>query len=87
MGAGLCVSKIAIIAPLGVFLIFFANGSIYASATRHIDAHLKSEFNLVALSVWLFIGDIGSVTGSNLIGFVEEWVCEGVVSVHACIQS
>ena len=35
VGMGICLSKIAIIGPIGIFLIFFANGSIYAASTRY----------------------------------------------------
>jgi hypothetical protein len=75
VGAAICLSKIAIIAPIGIFLVFFANGSIYASTTRHIDTHVLKEFNLIALSFWLFVGDFGSVAGSNTISFVRDVVC------------
>ncbi len=74
-GAALCLSRVAIIAPLGIFLVMSGNGCIYASTTRHIDQHIDKSFNLVALSVWLFIGDIGSVIGSNVLSSIEGIVC------------
>uniref|UniRef100_A0A6A7G760 Transmembrane protein n=2 Tax=Hirondellea gigas TaxID=1518452 RepID=A0A6A7G760_9CRUS len=85
IGAVLCISKIAILGWLGVFLIFFANGFIYALTTRHIDSAVRHEFNLVALSIWLFIGDIGSVAGSNIIGIIEHFACDDVHSQHVCL--
>jgi len=42
----------------------FANGSIYAQASRMIDTTVPKKNHLIALSFWLFIGDIGSVIGS-----------------------
>ena len=38
--------------------------------SRHIDANIDHKYNLIALSVWLFIGDIGSVAGSNTLAYV-----------------
>eukprot|EP00455_Lapot_gusevi_P024852 TRINITY_DN2596_c0_g1_i1.p1 TRINITY_DN2596_c0_g1~~TRINITY_DN2596_c0_g1_i1.p1 ORF type:complete len:462 (-),score=139.20 TRINITY_DN2596_c0_g1_i1:151-1458(-) len=75
IGAALCLSKIAFVAPLGIFLVFFANGSIYATSTRYIDTHIKHEFNLISLSFWLFIGDVGSVIGSNVLPSIRDLVC------------
>jgi len=49
----------------GLFAIFFANGAIYATTTRFVDQQVHKDFNLIALSFWLFIGDVGSVLGSN----------------------
>lgn len=85
VGAALCLSKIAVLAPFGVMLVFACNGSVYASATRHIDTHVSKSFNLTSLSVWLFIGDMGSVTGSNTVAYIrgaacpstERWMCQG----------
>lgn len=75
VGAILCLSKIAILSPFGIFLVFFANGSIYANSTRHIDNFVPKQFNLIALSFWLFIGDFGSVAGSNVIPYIRDWIC------------
>ena len=35
----------------------------------------QREFNLIALSFWLCIGDVGSVLGSNMISHVRDAVC------------
>eukprot|EP01006_Ploeotia_vitrea_P004865 TRINITY_DN115622_c0_g1_i1.p1 TRINITY_DN115622_c0_g1~~TRINITY_DN115622_c0_g1_i1.p1 ORF type:complete len:455 (+),score=213.68 TRINITY_DN115622_c0_g1_i1:206-1570(+) len=75
VGAAICLSKYAIVAPIGIFLVFFTNGAIYATSTRHIDMHVPKQYNLIALSFWLFIGDFGSVTGSNVIAHVRDLVC------------
>eukprot|EP00744_Colponema_vietnamica_P009215 GILI01013126.1.p1 GENE.GILI01013126.1~~GILI01013126.1.p1 ORF type:complete len:469 (+),score=49.80 GILI01013126.1:26-1432(+) len=66
VGVGVVLSKTALVAPLGMFLIMFANGSIYAQTTKYIDMHVPKRYNLIALSVWLFIGDIGSYIGSQI---------------------
>lgn len=84
-GAAICLSKIPVIAPIGIFLVFFANGSIYAASTRYIDTHILKEFNLVALSVWLFVGDIGSVIGSNVLTYIDDAICTHH-STYICVE-
>jgi len=84
-GAMCCLSKIAILAWPGIFLVFFANGSIYANTTRHIDAWTRKDQTLISLSAWLFLGDIGSVTGSNLVAHVKVWT--GPVGCTHCPTS
>ena len=66
-GMAMILSKQAIIAPLGMWCVMFANGSIYAHTTKHIDDNVAREFNLVSLSAWLFVGDAGSFSGSNVV--------------------
>jgi hypothetical protein len=83
-GALLCISKIAILAPIGMFLIFFANGAVYGTSTRFIDNNVDKRYNLIALSVWLFMGDIGSVTGSNTYEPLIEWLCS-THNAHICM--
>jgi hypothetical protein len=89
-GAALCLLKVAFVAPLGIFLVFFANGSIYATTTRHIDTNVDKQYNLIALSVWLFIGDIGSVAGSNTLPYVRARVAHSsgvcvLCSILSCV--
>lgn len=81
-GAALVLSKHAVMAWVGIFLVFFANGSIYANTTRHIDSWGKKDQSLISLSVWLFVGDMGSVTGSNLVPYVKAGV--GPVVCNHC---
>ena len=85
-GALLGLAKIPILVPVGLFLVFFANGSIYATSTKYIDTHVDRAVNLTALSVWLFIGDFGSVLGSNTWQYVAPIVCAGVVAPHICLR-
>jgi len=66
IGAGMILSKTALIAPLGMFCVMFANGSIYAQTTKYVDIHVEKHYNLMALSVWLFIGDVGSFVGAQI---------------------
>merc|ERR1712217_88880 len=73
-GVALILSKIPIVAPLGGFCITFGDGLIYGSISRHIDGVVPKQFNLIAISFWLFVGDIGSVVGSNLLSFIRDWV-------------
>jgi len=74
VGMGIGLSNVPEIVPIGAFLIAFANGSMYSQTNRKIDSVIHPEFNLISFSFWLFIGDIGSVAGSNLISFVHIWV-------------
>ena len=62
--------KIGILAWLGMFLVMFGNGSIYGATTKHVDEMVPRQFNLVALSMWLFIGDLGSTIASNLTNYI-----------------
>jgi hypothetical protein len=71
-GAVMILSKTALVAPIGIFLVMFANGSVYAHSTRFIDNAVDDRYNLAALSMWLFVGDIGSVVGSNLVSTIRK---------------
>lgn len=62
-------------APFATFLIFFANGSIYAQACRKLDQLLMKcdpSLLVVANSVFFFLGDCGSVIGAILIPFIRD---------------
>jgi len=65
------LANFTLLVPLCPFLVAFCNGSIYAQASRQIDNQVPRHFNLIAFSFWLFIGDIGSVVGSNCISYVD----------------
>jgi len=87
LGGLCCLSKIGILAPLGMFFVFFANGAVYGTSTRYIDSKVAARFNLVALSIWLFVGDIGSVTGSNSYeNIISEFICSEH-STYVCKNS
>jgi hypothetical protein len=73
VGAALVLSKTALVAPIGMFCVMFCNGSIYAQSTRFVDNEVDDRFNLIALSMWLFAGDIGSTIGSQLVSKVRDW--------------
>merc|ERR1712008_563310 len=73
-GVALILSKIPLVAPLGGYLITLGDGLIYGSISRHIDMVVPKQFNLIAISFWLFIGDVGSIIGSNLMSFIRDWV-------------
>jgi len=60
------ISNVAEITIFAGFLAAFANGSMYAQASRRIDLVVPKRQHLIALSIWLFVGDIGSVVGSLL---------------------
>ena len=72
VGAACGLCKIPLITLLCAFFVAFANGSLYAQTCKHIDDKVDKQFNLISLSFWLFIGDIGSVLSSNLIQYLDE---------------
>jgi hypothetical protein len=85
IGAFCCLLKVPFVSWIGIFLIFFANGLIYAASTKFIDQHVDKEYSLTAISVWLFVGDIGSVTGSNSWQVFQPIVCaHGSTSQYFC---
>jgi hypothetical protein len=63
-----------VVCPIAGFFIFFANGSIYNHTCRKIDETVQKRFNLTALSFWLFLGDFGSVAGSNCMAVLKVWM-------------
>lgn len=65
---------VGIICPLAGLFVFLANGSIYNRTTKYVDNHVDPVFNLTALSAWLFVGDLGSVLGSNMTPYVRQWL-------------
>lgn len=86
-GVLLCLIKVPFVAPLGIFCVFFANGAIYATTTKFIDMHVPHKYNLISLSFWLFVGDFGSVTGSNTWQSIQPLVCDGVTAAYFCVVS
>eukprot|EP01095_Lingulamoeba_sp_RSL-Kostka_P004019 TRINITY_DN1511_c1_g2_i1.p1 TRINITY_DN1511_c1_g2~~TRINITY_DN1511_c1_g2_i1.p1 ORF type:complete len:458 (-),score=96.60 TRINITY_DN1511_c1_g2_i1:139-1512(-) len=74
IGVAIALSHIVEIAPLCALLVAFANGSIYTQTNRKIDRDISEKFNLIAFSTWLFVGDIGSVIGSNSIQFIVDGI-------------
>lgn len=64
-GGILCWMRVPALTLIGMFCISFGVGSCYSLSVRHIDAFVPVEYNLIAVSVWLLCGDMGSVTGSN----------------------
>lgn len=85
LGAACCLLRVPFAAWTGIFLIFLANGLIYAASTKFIDRSVDKTYSLTAISVWLFVGDIGSVTGSNLWQFFEPMVCRHSHSKYLCV--
>lgn len=67
LGGALILSKTALCAPFGMFFVMWANGLTYAASTRHIDDVVDDRYILVALSVWLFVGDVGSYSASQVV--------------------
>merc|ERR1712154_594260 len=85
VGAFCCILKIPILTWFGMFLIFLANGLIYAASTKFIDKNVDKMFSLTAISFWLFIGDIGSVSGSNIWQIFQPIVCS-TNSQYFCVE-
>jgi hypothetical protein len=76
VGMGVGLLDITILVPLTALGVSFANGSLYTQTNRLIDRDVPDKYNLVSLSFWLFVGDIGSVCGSNLISYISTWITE-----------
>jgi len=74
IGVAFGVTKIAFLGWIGMFFVMFANGSIYGITTKHVDTTIPRQYNLVALSVWLFVGDMGSYIASNLTNLITVHV-------------
>eukprot|EP00929_Paragymnodinium_shiwhaense_P013786 TRINITY_DN12163_c0_g1_i1.p1 TRINITY_DN12163_c0_g1~~TRINITY_DN12163_c0_g1_i1.p1 ORF type:complete len:499 (+),score=69.74 TRINITY_DN12163_c0_g1_i1:133-1629(+) len=74
LGAVFVTSGIAELAPFGCFFIMLADGLIYGTISRQIDASVPQDFNLFAISSWLFVGDLGTILGSNLISSLRFWI-------------
>lgn len=65
------VPEVSVVAS---FFFMWANGSLYCQTTKKIGEEFVDEFHLTATSVWLFIGDAGSTTGSNFIQLLRPAV-------------
>lgn len=74
IGVLLLLTRVPLLAPLSTFLVMLGDGLIYGTVSKHVDTAVPKEFNLTALSYWLFIGDFGSIIGSNIISYVRDWV-------------
>ena len=71
-GVVIIVSQMPIIAPLGTFLVFFGNGSIYAQSCRKLDSLLDPSKSVWGNSLFFFLGDCGSVIGAISIPYVRD---------------
>jgi len=71
-GATLMLMRVPLLVPLSTFLTMLGDGLIYGSTTRHIDAKVPREFNLVATSCWCLLGDMGAIAGTNLLVFFKS---------------
>lgn len=72
MGVAVIVAQIPSVAPIGTLLVFYANGSIYAQSCRWLDIRLEPSVQVIANSVFFFLGDCGSVMGAILIPFIRD---------------
>lgn len=72
IGTLIILSQTPLIAPIGTFFIFFANGSIYAQSCRWLDLQLDESVLVMASSIFFFLGDCGSVMGAILIPFIRD---------------
>jgi hypothetical protein len=55
------------IAPLAAFGVSWVTGALYCQSTRLISELFTERYHLTATSLWLFLGDVGSTSGSNLV--------------------
>ena len=65
------VSLIPEIAPFAAFAFSWANGGLYTQSTKLIGDLFKEKYHLTSTSSWLFIGDVGSTSGANLVQFLR----------------
>merc|ERR1711862_1008803 len=67
--SGMCLMLLRkpVLAPISTYLIMLGNGLIYGTISKHIDSNVPRWYNLIAISIWLCIGDVGSIVGSNLL--------------------
>jgi hypothetical protein len=82
-GVAIFATRRGLFTPIGMFCITFANGAIYAASTKKIDLRVPRASQLMALSCWLFVGDLGSVLGSNTVGTFRELLCPSPLP-HIC---
>lgn len=68
---GINISLIPEIAPVAAFLFNWSNGGLYCQSTKLISILFEHQYHLTATSVWLFIGDCGSVSGSSIIQYIR----------------
>ena len=48
-----------------------------------MERYVPREHQLMALSAWLFVGDLGSVLGSNTVGAFRSLLCPSPLP-HIC---
>ena len=77
-GVAIIIAQMPIIAPIGTLLVFYANGSIYAQSCRWLDMRLDPRVQVIANSVFFFLGDCGSVIGAILIPFIRDVMACGI---------
>eukprot|EP01029_Cantina_marsupialis_P014300 TRINITY_DN315_c0_g6_i1.p1 TRINITY_DN315_c0_g6~~TRINITY_DN315_c0_g6_i1.p1 ORF type:complete len:450 (+),score=137.11 TRINITY_DN315_c0_g6_i1:99-1448(+) len=70
----LVAPELPILAPLAGFLALFSNGFLYNLTCRNIDTNVNNDFNLIALSCWLLLGDLGSIAGTNAMPHIRELI-------------
>ena len=75
VGAVLAFTKIGWATPIGMMLVFFGTGLIYAGGARHVEESVEANFGLIALSMWLFSGDVAGIIGANLVDYTRELAC------------
>ena len=75
LGVALLLTKYGIFSMLGCFLVFFGNGFVYGSTTRFVDHYIPRKFHLIVFSVWLLLGDLGSVSGGLMVVPFHALVC------------
>lgn len=69
--AAMNISLIPEIAPLAAFGFMWANGGLYTQTSKYIGIIFESGYHLTATSTWLFLGDTGSTSGSNLVQVIR----------------
>jgi len=76
----------AFLAWVGIFFAFWGNGMVYGASAKFIDQQLPKQYNLVAYSVWCFMGDLGGILGGVTVDIVRNWICGGQVYQFECLS-
>lgn len=84
VGFGLALKGIAALTWFSTFLAFAGAGFNYGVTSKYIDSLIPKEHNLVAYSLWMFVGYGGAIAGTALVGITRDFICGDAVYPHQC---
>mmetsp|Transcript_116044 Transcript_116044/g.333267 ORF Transcript_116044/g.333267 Transcript_116044/m.333267 type:complete len:443 (+) Transcript_116044:64-1392(+) len=77
---------VAVLALVGIFLAFWGNGLVYGASAKFFDMSVPKEYNLVAYSMWCFLGDVGGIAGGVTVDIVRNSICGGKQYAFQCLS-